>query len=227
MRELKIATSVGQAALRYYAFQHSALCRERARRPRPAARNQPSASLTACDTASSPRRGLLERDIQPEAILNIHHPPTLHVKGLEHLMFTMMESEALHFVSRKFRKQDGADGKGRGGGLWSARNCLFFFLIGGSFLGCCALRGDVSSAASSAPCRGKWRVLHSEREILHLTSMVTDATPSREKQEGFLWRWIFLFIFFFMFVSNAHQVMCHQTAGLQACMHISHSTPPI
>lgn len=68
--------------------------------------------------------------------------------------------------------------------------------------GHCALQEDVSAAVSApAKANGGSCIPHSEREILHLTSMVTDATPMSRRTfcgDGVL---------------NAHEVMRRQAAG--------------
>lgn len=73
---------------------------------------------------------------------------------------------------------------------------------GGCTFGHCALHEDVSAAFSApAKANGGSCIPHSEREILHLTSMVTDATPVSRRAFGGDG------------VLNAHEVMCRQAVG--------------
>ena len=70
---------------------------------------------------------------------------------------------------------------------------------------------------SQAPAKadGGSCIPHSEREILHLTSTVTDATPVSTRAfcgDGLL---------------NAHEVMCREAAGWHACVRLFRHTPPI
>ena len=147
MCELKIATSVGQAALRYYAFQHSALCRERECRSETCSQEANLRSphrVSPCVIAPGATGG------SPGGF---GHPTWSHFKPPSgpvrpgRLAFTMMAAEALHFVSTNVSL--------------AVENVQTVRTAVSQQWAWCWRRGVTPSAAFSSPSEGRWRLLHS------------------------------------------------------------------